>query len=133
MKKYLKELGKDDIEVMSAGVHAIDGLGPTQETIDVMKEEGIGVSGFLSHALTAELAKRADLILVMTGVHMCEVVANMPEASKKVHILKQFGVEHETRLCRELDIPDPIGMDKDFYKEVLSTIKKEMKRITGIL
>lgn len=133
MKKYIKELGKDDIEVSSAGVHAIDDIGPTKETVEVMKKEGVDVSGFKSRALTNELIKRSDLILVMAGHHMDDIITRMPDAATKTHILKQFGVEFETQGCEELDIADPIGRPVDFYEEVLSEIKKEMKRIAGIL
>jgi len=133
LKKYLKELGKGGIEVGSAGVHAIDGIGPTKETIEVMKKEGVDVSVFKSRALTNELIKRSDIVLVMAGHHMDDIITRMPDAAPKTHILKQFGVEFETRPCDELDVADPIGRPLDFYEEVLSKIKKEMKRIAQIL
>jgi protein-tyrosine-phosphatase len=133
LKKYLKELGKSDIEVMSAGIHAIDGMGPTRETIDVMSGEGIDVSGFRSKALTEALIKKADLILVMAGHHMDDIITRAPDAASKVHILKQFGIKCETAACEDMDIADPIGMDKSFYEEVFLAIKKEMKRIVQVL
>ncbi|MFA6610292.1 MAG: low molecular weight protein arginine phosphatase, partial [Candidatus Omnitrophota bacterium] len=37
MKKYLRELGKADIEVRSAGISAAEGFFPTAETIEVMR------------------------------------------------------------------------------------------------
>lgn len=133
LKKYLKELNKDDIEVISAGVHAIDGLEPTKDTIDAMSEEGIDVSHFRSKGLTDDLVKKADVILVMSGHHMDDIMNRMPEAASKVYILKQYGVECGTFACEDLDIADPIGKDKVFYQQVLSTIKKETKRISEIL
>ncbi len=133
LKKYLKELGKDDIEVVSAGVHAIDGMNPTKETIEVMSEEGIDVSGFRSKGLTNELIKKADIILVMAGHHIDDIITRTPEAASKIRLLKQFGIKCETSACEDLDIADPIGKDKNFYEEVRSAIKKEMKRIAQIL
>ena len=133
LKKYLKELGKDDVEVISAGVHAIDGMSPTRETIEVMSKEGIDVSGFRSKGLAKDNIKKADLILVMAGHHMDDIITRMPEAAQKVHILKQFGVESENKSCDDLDISDPIGRDKNFYEEVLAAIKKEMKRIAEVI
>lgn len=133
LRRYLKELGKSDIEVVSAGVHAIDGMSPTRETIEVMKEEGVSVSGFRSKALTDDLIKKADLILVMACHHMDDIIVRMPEASRKTHLLKQFGVKYEAKACDDLDIADPIGRDKDFYGQVRSEIKKEMRRIAQIL
>lgn len=133
LKKYLKEIGKPDIEVTSAGIHAMDGMGPTKETIDAMNKEGIDISGFRSKALTEDLIKKSDLILVMAGHHMDDIITRVPDALSKVHILKQFGIKGETRSCEDMDIADPIGMDKSFYEEVLLAIKKEMKRIAQIL
>ncbi len=133
LKKYLKELGRSDIEVMSAGTYAIDGMGPTEETIDVMNKEGIDVSGFRSKALTGDLIKKSDLILVMASHHMDDIIARVPDAASRVHILKQFGIECETRSCEDMDIADPIGRDKSFYEEVFLAIKKEAKRIAQIL
>lgn len=133
LRKYLKESGRDDIEVISAGVHAIDGMNPTKETIEVMNKEGIDVSNFKSKGLTDELIKKADLILVMASHHMDDIINRVPEAAQKIHILKQFGVKYEAKACEDLDIADPIGRDKNFYEEIFAAIKKEMKRIAGIL
>lgn len=133
LKKYLKELGKGDIEVISAGVHAIDGIGPTKETIEVMGKEGIDVSGLRSKALTNELIKKADLVLVMAAHHMDDIITRAPEAARKIHLLKQFGIKCEAQACEDMDIADPIGKDRDFYEEVLLIIKKELKRIAQII
>ncbi|MDP3791223.1 MAG: low molecular weight protein arginine phosphatase [Candidatus Omnitrophota bacterium] len=133
LKKYLKELGKSDIEVISAGVHAIDGMAPTKETIEVMKKEGIDVSGFRSRSLTEDHIKKADLILVMAGHHMDDIITRVPHAASKVHILKQFGLKHDQKACEDIDIADPIGRDRGFYEEVLLTIKEEMSRVAKIL
>lgn len=133
LKKYLKELGKYDIEVTSAGIHAIDGAGSTRETIEVMKKEGVDVSGLRSKAITDDLIKKADLILVMTAYHMDEIITRWPDAASKVHMIKQFGINCEEQACEDLDIADPIGMDQSFYEEIFLAIKKEMERIARIL
>jgi len=133
LKKYLKELGKDDIEVLSAGVHAIDGAEPKRETIEVMAEEGIDVSRFRSKGITEELVKKADLILVMSGHHMDDIIDRMPDAQGKVHMLKQYGASSDGCACEDLDIEDPIGRPKAFYQKVLLAIKAEIKKIAEIL
>ena len=133
LKKYLRELGKGDIEVISAGTYAIDGMSPTEETIDVMKKEGIGVSGFKAKSVTKELIKKSDLILVMTSRHMDDIIAMAPQAASKIHMFKQFGIKCETQPCEDLDIADPIGRDKDCYEKVFSEIKEEVKRITRLV
>ena len=133
MKKYLKELDKDDIEVRSAGIHAIDGIEPTKETVEVMKKEGVDVSCFRSRSITDELIKGSDLILVMAAQHMDYIINRVPEAASKTHVLRQFAVICETQPCEDLDIVDPIGKAVVFYEGILAIIKKEMKRVAEIL
>jgi protein-tyrosine-phosphatase len=124
LKKYLKDEGRDDIEVASAGVRAIDGIEPTKEAIEVMRSEGADVSNHRSRGLTDELIKKADLILVMSAHHMDDIVNRVPEAASKVHMLKE-----QPCACEDTGIEDPIGRPVSFYREVLAAIKKELKRI----
>lgn len=91
LKKYLKEEGRDDIEVKSAGIGALDGMSPTNETIEVIRKVGVDASGFKSKYITEELIKKSDLILVMAAHHMDFVIRMVPEAAKKTHLLKQYG------------------------------------------
>lgn len=133
LKKHLKEEGKDHIEVMSAGVSAIDDAPPTNETVDAMRKAGVNIQGFKSRYLSEELIKKADLILVMSSHHMDAVIRKVPDAAGKVHLLKQYGVQDDSRPCEELDIPDPIGQTSEFYEKVLETIDEETKRIAAIL
>ena len=133
LRKCLKELGKGDIEVTSAGICAIDNMAPTLETIEVMKKEGIDVSSCRSRCLTDELIKKSDLILVMASHHMDEVIRRVPNAVRKIHLLKQYGLKTDVKTCEDLDIPDPIGGPIDYYEQVLNTIKKEVERIAPTL
>lgn len=134
LKKYLKKEEKEHIEVKSAGVRAIDGITPTTETIEVMKREGVDVSGFKSKCLTRDLIKKADLILVMASHHMEEIIKTAPDAAPKAHLLKQYGLETLTEEAREdPDILDPIGKPISFYEQVFGMIKKEIERIVKLL
>ena len=133
LKKYLKELVREDIEVKSTGVCAIDDMTPTRETIEVMKKEGVDVSFCKSRCLTEELIKKSDLILVMASHHMDEIIKRVPDAAGKMHLLKQYGLETDEETCEDLDISDPIGKPISYYEQVLSTIKKEVKRIVHVI
>jgi len=133
LKKALKESGKEDIEVKSAGVNAIDGMSPTSETIEVLRKVGLDAAGIKSKSLTDEMIKKADLILVMAAHHMDDIIHRIPEAASKTHILKQFGLDCETKGCEDLDILDPIGKPTSVYAQVLSDIKKEIDRIIKLL
>ena len=91
LKKRLKELGKSDIVVRSAGVRAIDGYPPMNETIEVMKAEGVDLSGFRSAGITDEFIKGSDLILVMSPLHKAEVIRRFPGAARKTFLLREYG------------------------------------------
>jgi len=91
MRKRLYELGKNDIEVSSAGTMAINGLQPTEETIKVMEESGVDVSEFKSKGMTADMAKRFDLILAMEPMHKEAILKMAPNAASRTFLLKEYG------------------------------------------
>jgi protein-tyrosine-phosphatase len=129
LKKYLKCLGKK-INVMSAGIAAIDGYPPTDSTIEVMEDQDVELSGFSSKKLTADLIKKADIILVMQSLHKEEVVKLVPEAASKTYLLKEYG---RSGGQEDINVPDPIGRPLDDYRRCLEIIKKEIERIAKIL
>ena len=133
LRKRLKELGKTDISVRSAGVRALEGYPPTNETIEVMKEEGDDLKSFESTSLTDELIKRADLILVMSRAHKFEIIRRVPQAAAKTFLLREYGRADETDKLIDPDIPDPIGLSISVYKGCLSIIKKEIERVAKLL
>ena len=133
MKDALRGLGKEGIEVSSAGVSAIDGFHPTCETTEVMKREGIDVSDFKSRNLTDAMIMSADLILVMAASHMSDVIARVPEAASKTHILRQYGKRDNSYIRLDLDISDPIGKTMDVYEYTLGEVRREVDRIAQIL
>ena len=134
MKKYLRALGKDKIEVVSAGVGAVGGFPPTEETVETMKKEGVDVSGYRSKKITREMIKGADLILVMEASHKDIVARFMPEAVSKTYLLKEFLVEKSVENYPDNhNIPDPIGKPMDFYKLSFEIIKSQIERIAKLL
>ena len=133
LRERLKSLGENGITVSSAGVSAIDGLRPTRETIEVMKREGLDLSGFKSKSLTDGMIISSDLILVMAASHMDDIIRRLPEAASKTRILKQYGRLDHLRVSEDLDISDPIGKPIEVYEEILGEIKKEVDRIARII
>lgn len=132
-KKYLNEAGMRDIEVVSAGVMALDGLPPTDETIEVMKGQGVDVSGYRSKRLTADIINKSDLILTMEDIHKAFVLRIDPMAEGKVYLLKKYGANDMRRYPKGDGVPDPIGKPIDFYRLSFEIIKEETKRIVGLL
>ena len=132
MKKYLRELGKIGITIRSAGIRASDGYPPTDETVDVLKEEGAAPDDFKSSALTDEMIRASDLILVMEEMHKNEVVKRVPGAASKTFLLKEYGRAGDDKIT-DPSIPDPIGQPITDYKNCLEMIKKETERVAKLL
>lgn len=127
LKKALE--GRADYQITSAGISAVNGMRPTAETIRVMAEEGIDVSGHRSAFLTEEMLRDADLILVMERMHRENILRRMPVFSGKAHLLAEYGrVGNEDTLV-DPDIPDPIGGSQDYYREVFAIIRESLLRV----
>ena len=78
LKKKLKDKGRDDIEVISAGILLLGGLSASEGTRAVLSKMGIDVSGHRSQPVTKEMIRRSDLILVMEKIHEEEIVKSAP-------------------------------------------------------
>ncbi|MBI2094775.1 MAG: low molecular weight protein arginine phosphatase [Candidatus Omnitrophica bacterium] len=117
-----------EFTVGSAGISAVDGFAPTPATIEAMEREGVDVSDHRSRRLTADMICVADKIYVMEEIHRRAVLRLAPQAGPKVFLLGQFapagGNAPDLR-----DIPDPIRMSEDFYRNVLAVIRDCMTKL----
>ena len=123
MKKMLA--GNENITVESAGVVALEGMGATAEAIAVMKQKGVDVSKHRSRRLTEDMIKEADYILAMEPGHKQFILDFNPYAASRVFLLREFTQEKADFLT----IPDPIGLDVEFYQEVAKIIKDAIERL----
>ncbi|MFM1824159.1 MAG: hypothetical protein RI967_2425 [Planctomycetota bacterium] len=90
----------------SAGVAAFDGASTSAETVEVLERMRAPVPGHAKR-LTAEMIRKADLVLGMTAGHVARarsLVAGDPEAASHVQPLDPDG-----------DIEDPIGLGQRAY------------------
>jgi protein-tyrosine-phosphatase len=126
--KKLVEGQEDQFQVGSAGVAAPDGYPASSETVKVMQEHGVDVSAHLSRHLTSAMVRVADKIFVMEQMHKESVLRQWPEAGEKVHLLTEYAADAKQR-SMEIDIPDPIRMPDNFYKNVFRVIRDCVKRI----
>ncbi len=131
--KLCKAAGRSDIIVGSAGTFACNGGAPSPESLAVMSENGIDLSGFTSSALTAELLEDADLIVTMTPSHRVHIVAMLPESQHKTYLLTEFSSRDKGK-----SIKDPFGGDKEVYsicfeemKEALDNLFLDLDKIAG--
>ena len=129
LEKRLKELGKEGIEVSSAGVASLMGREPTEEAKQVATEEGADISGHRARLATEFDIKESDLIFVMENGHRQYIVNKYPKAVKKTYTLKDFKKLGDFDTSEDSDIPDPIGKDINFYRNIFSVIKESIERV----
>jgi protein-tyrosine-phosphatase len=115
--------GRDDFHVGSAGVSAADGYGASDETLRVLRKNDIDMTGHKSRGITAAMVRTADKIFVMENMHRDAIIAEWPEAAEKTRLLTEYS-KHAKRRGHEIDIPDPIRMSPDFYRNVFEVIRE---------
>jgi tRNA threonylcarbamoyl adenosine modification protein (Sua5/YciO/YrdC/YwlC family) len=129
LKKLLQNQQRTDIQVSSAGVMAVAGMGASEGTREVLVKEGIDVAAHRSQRVTQELVDQSDIILVMENAHEDRILQLAPEVKNRLFLLKEFAKINESNL----DIPDPAGSSLEFYQETFLTIKDAVERISKIL
>jgi tRNA threonylcarbamoyl adenosine modification protein (Sua5/YciO/YrdC/YwlC family) len=129
LKKKLKDTNRRDIEVSSAGIMMADGMGASYETIELLRREGIDVTGHLSQRLTIDKLNKSDLILVMEKVHEDRIIQMAPWVGKRLFLLKEFARVNDNNL----NIPDPIGKSAEFYSVTLGIIRDAVDKVSQLI
>jgi glycine hydroxymethyltransferase len=119
---------RKDIEVTSAGVHAVRGQPPSLHAIHVCEQEGVDIRSVRSQPLTATLVDRATHIFAMTGAHLETIHTFFPHAADKTFLLREF---EEPGIS--LDVPDPIGCSRDVYTVCAATIKNALPTVLAFV
>jgi glycine hydroxymethyltransferase len=117
---------RKEIEVASAGVHAVRGQPPSLYAVQVCEEEGVDISGLRSQPLTAALVDRATHIFAMTGAHLETIQMLFPQGAEKSFLLREFE-EPGTTVWR--DVPDPIGLGREVYEDCARIIKNALPSV----
>ena len=121
---------RKDIEVVSAGVHAVRGQPPSLYAVQVCAEEGTDISGLRSQPLTATLVDQATHIFAMTGAHLETIQALFPHTAEKTFLLREFE-EPGTTVWRE--VPDPIGLGREVYEHCARIIKNALPSVLAFV
>jgi len=119
-----------DIEVASAGVHAVSGQPPSLYAVQVCEEEGVDISNCRSQPLTAALIDRATHIFAMTGAHLETIQMLFPQGAEKSFLLREFE-EPGTTVWR--DVLDPIGLGREVYEICARTIKNALPSVLAFV
>ena len=121
---------RKDIEVASAGVHAVRGQPPSLYAVQVCAEEGTDISGLRSEPLTATLVDQATHIFAMTGAHVETIQTLFPQTAEKTFLLREFE-EPGTTVWR--DVPDPIGLGREVYEDCARIIKNALPSVLAFV
>ncbi len=113
-----------DIEVGSAGLGAMEDMGPSRNSVIAMDEEGIDISRQRSRMLTPEMVEDYTHIFGLGSGHAEAIRGYFPEAREKTFVLREFIADG-----LDLEVPDPIGGDLDEYRLTRNLIKEAMPSI----
>jgi len=121
---------RKDIEVASAGVHAVRGQPPSLYAVEVCAEEGTNISALRSQPLTGALVDQATHIFAMTGAHVETIQTLFPQSAEKTFLIREFE-EPGTTVWR--DVPDPIGLGREVYEDCARIIKKALPSVLAFV
>lgn len=115
---YLKSIKPKGYEIISRGL-ATDGSPAANNSVSVMKEAGIDITGHKSQQMNYKDAEKADVIVCMSASH--------------ADTLEALGIDKLK--CYVLGIPDPFGCDIEVYRACRDSIFEAVDELVedGIL
>jgi protein-tyrosine-phosphatase len=129
LKKILQEKNRQDLEVSSAGIISQAASGATSLTIEILKRQGLDVSGHRGRQVTAELLKKSDIILAMEKRHQDRLLELAPQIKNRVFLLKEFAKINGD----DIEVSDPIGGTGEIYANVFQVIRDAVERIAALI
>lgn len=104
-----------DAVALSAGLYTQDGLPYSENSVVVLGELGIALSG-VSKQITSEMIDECDYVFGLTYSLSTALVAAFPERSDKIY---RFPLE----------VPDPFGGDVALYRRSCIKITEGIEKI----
>ena len=117
LRRMAEQLEIEDLEVLSAGTDADEGMPASYGACAVIAERGGDLFNHSARQLTRAMIEDADLVLTMGRSHKARVLALCPVAEEKTHTLLGYAAG------RDQDIEDPFGGDADVYLKTLDQIE----------
>jgi len=121
--------GRTDVQIVSAGLGALDGQPPSDLAVQVMSELGIDVSYYRSQALRVPLVEQADFIFTMTRQQQDAIQTIYPAAAEKTFVLREF----EDAEVIGKDISDPIGQSLEVYRRTRDQIQNALPSLVQFI
>jgi protein-tyrosine phosphatase len=108
-----------DIDVTSAGLHAVVGRGIDPESAAAAQAQGIALDAHIARQFTDELGRDVDMILVMENSHRHEIMARWPHLGGKTFLLGYFEDGKE--------IPDPYRRGKAMHLHMVGLVVESVR------
>ncbi len=116
-----EELINRGFMVSSAGLAAAMGYPASPESVEILRGQGIDISGHASQPLTAQLLEQADHVYTMTRSHRDSILNSQPQLADRVELLARNGS----------DISDPIGGGINDYANCEAQIEEHIRAIVS--
>ena len=108
---------QDRVLISSTGVAALHGNPAQPFAVEVMARNGIDISSHRARLMSAELARKADLVLTMEAMQRHFVRRMLLLKRNKIKLLSEFCPEpHDS------DIQDPYGGPIEAYEACYTTL-----------
>ncbi|MEJ2232530.1 MAG: low molecular weight protein arginine phosphatase [Syntrophobacterales bacterium] len=120
LKALLRENPITGMQVGSAGLIALPDNAASFNAVRVARENSISLEEHRARLVNTELIDNADLVLVMESHQGHELIANHPQASEKILLLRHFARYGS----RERGISDPYGRNLEAYRFCFEDIKE---------
>ncbi|MFP4472957.1 MAG: L-threonylcarbamoyladenylate synthase [Candidatus Omnitrophota bacterium] len=121
---------REDVMVHSAGTSVFVRAQASRAARTILQEKGIDASGHLSQPVTPLLLYQSDLIFVMTSAHRQAVLQYAPDLADRIYLLREFA---GGRPDGSLEIPDPMGLSEQAYRECAAMIGQAVQKITTLV
>jgi protein-tyrosine-phosphatase len=110
--KLVRQEGHKGFHAESAGLLALPGNSAPLLAKKVAAEFGVDLAGHKAKCLSQEQVDWSELILVMEKSHKDELLADFPEATDKMFLIRHFARFGS----RSRGVADPYGLRYDAYR-----------------
>jgi len=124
LRHYLPESLQTQVEVSSAGTHALHGHQADPHAIEAMERIGIDITGHRARQITKAIARESDLILTMETAHSQYVTGLLKWRQKQPRRFCEFNPQEPLH-----DIADPYGGTVENFETCIRTLRPCIKGV----
>jgi len=131
-QKLKDEFASDmNYQADSAGIRAIEGLPPTEETIICMAKQGLDIRAHKAKSIDNKTIKQSSLILTMTQQQHIFLKKQFPLSINKIFLFRPFCLRNKH--IKNQDIEDPYGKSVFFYENICRQLEDDVNKLINRL